>query len=154
MCVLGFCLSLYHVCARTHTTHMTHMTHTSITHTSITQGPSATIKSHHNVGGLPDRMKLKVRACVCVLSARVCFKCVCVKRVCISLTQGDTHLHTHNSLTHTRKHPLIHTHQNSSSSPSASSSRTRCAPSASPSAWTRNPCGGTPSRYVCVYVCV
>ena len=27
---------------------------------SATGGPSATIKSHHNVGGLPDRMKLKV----------------------------------------------------------------------------------------------
>src|SRR5512143_3084668 len=24
------------------------------------KGPSATIKSHHNVGGLPDRMKLKL----------------------------------------------------------------------------------------------
>jgi len=24
------------------------------------KGPSATIKSHHNVGGLPDKMKLKV----------------------------------------------------------------------------------------------
>jgi len=27
---------------------------------SVTGGPSATIKSHHNVGGLPDFMKLKV----------------------------------------------------------------------------------------------
>jgi GMP synthase (glutamine-hydrolysing) len=27
---------------------------------SVTGGPSATIKSHHNVGGLPDYMKLKV----------------------------------------------------------------------------------------------
>ena len=27
---------------------------------SATGGPSATIKSHHNVGGLPDFMKLKV----------------------------------------------------------------------------------------------
>jgi len=27
---------------------------------SVHGGPSATIKSHHNVGGLPDRMKLKV----------------------------------------------------------------------------------------------
>jgi len=27
---------------------------------SATGGPSATIKSHHNVGGLPDYMKLKV----------------------------------------------------------------------------------------------
>ena len=26
---------------------------------SATGGPSATIKSHHNVGGLPDYMKLK-----------------------------------------------------------------------------------------------
>jgi len=24
------------------------------------KGPSATIKSHHNVGGLPERMKLKL----------------------------------------------------------------------------------------------
>ncbi|MBK8416650.1 MAG: hypothetical protein IPL22_20340 [Bacteroidetes bacterium] len=24
------------------------------------KGPSATIKSHHNVGGLPEKMKLKV----------------------------------------------------------------------------------------------
>jgi GMP synthase (glutamine-hydrolysing) len=24
------------------------------------KGPSATIKSHHNVGGLPDYMKLKI----------------------------------------------------------------------------------------------
>ena len=29
-------------------------------------GPSATIKSHHNVGGLPDYMKLKIaEPCVC-----------------------------------------------------------------------------------------
>ena len=28
--------------------------------TSATGGPSATIKSHHNVGGLPERMKLKL----------------------------------------------------------------------------------------------
>ena len=27
---------------------------------SFTGGPSVTIKSHHNVGGLPDRMKLKL----------------------------------------------------------------------------------------------
>ena len=27
---------------------------------SVSGGPSATIKSHHNVGGLPDFMKLKV----------------------------------------------------------------------------------------------
>jgi GMP synthase (glutamine-hydrolysing) len=27
---------------------------------SVTGGPSATIKSHHNVGGLPERMKLKL----------------------------------------------------------------------------------------------
>ncbi len=27
---------------------------------SVTGGPSVTIKSHHNVGGLPDRMKLKL----------------------------------------------------------------------------------------------
>ena len=27
---------------------------------SATGGPSATIKSHHNVGGLPEKMKLKV----------------------------------------------------------------------------------------------
>ncbi|TYA83744.1 GMP synthase (glutamine-hydrolyzing), partial [Seonamhaeicola marinus] len=27
---------------------------------SATGGPSATIKSHHNVGGLPDFMKLKI----------------------------------------------------------------------------------------------
>lgn len=27
---------------------------------SVSGGPSATIKSHHNVGGLPDRMKLKL----------------------------------------------------------------------------------------------
>ena len=27
---------------------------------SVTGGPSATIKSHHNVGGLPDFMKLKI----------------------------------------------------------------------------------------------
>ena len=27
---------------------------------SATGGPSATIKSHHNVGGLPDYMKLQV----------------------------------------------------------------------------------------------
>ena len=27
---------------------------------SVTGGPSATIKSHHNVGGLPDYMKLKI----------------------------------------------------------------------------------------------
>jgi GMP synthase (glutamine-hydrolysing) len=26
----------------------------------LVKGPSATIKSHHNVGGLPDFMKLKV----------------------------------------------------------------------------------------------
>ncbi len=27
---------------------------------SVNGGPSATIKSHHNVGGLPDFMKLKI----------------------------------------------------------------------------------------------
>ena len=26
------------------------------------KGPSATIKSHHNVGGLPEKMKLKIAA--------------------------------------------------------------------------------------------
>jgi hypothetical protein len=38
---------------------------------SFTGGPSVTIKSHHNVGGLPDRMNMTVKTVgvmECVLS--------------------------------------------------------------------------------------
>jgi GMP synthase (glutamine-hydrolysing) len=56
---------------------------------SATGGPSATIKSHHNVGGLPDYMKLKV-----VEPLRALFKDE-VRRVGRSLNIDDNILNRH-----------------------------------------------------------
>lgn len=56
---------------------------------SATGGPSATIKSHHNVGGLPDYMKLKV-----VEPLRMLFKDE-VRRVGASLGIPDDRLGRH-----------------------------------------------------------
>lgn len=53
---------------------------------SATGGPSATIKSHHNVGGLPDFMKLKV-----VEPLKMLFKDE-VRRVGKSMAVGDERL--------------------------------------------------------------
>ncbi len=41
---------------------------------SFTGGPSVTIKSHHNVGGLPERMNMKLRRGSCASSSRT--RCV------------------------------------------------------------------------------
>jgi len=56
---------------------------------SATGGPSATIKSHHNVGGLPDFMKLKV-----VEPLKMLFKDE-VRRVGRSMAIGDERLGRH-----------------------------------------------------------
>ncbi|MBU2946907.1 glutamine-hydrolyzing GMP synthase [Zobellia uliginosa] len=56
---------------------------------SATGGPSATIKSHHNVGGLPDYMKLKV-----VEPLKMLFKDE-VRRVGKSMDVGDERLGRH-----------------------------------------------------------
>ncbi len=56
---------------------------------SATGGPSKTIKSHHNVGGLPDYMKLKV-----VEPLRLLFKDE-VRRVGISLNMDDALIQRH-----------------------------------------------------------
>ncbi|MCW5517274.1 glutamine-hydrolyzing GMP synthase [Muriicola sp. Z0-33] len=56
---------------------------------SATGGPSATIKSHHNVGGLPDFMKLKV-----VEPLKMLFKDE-VRRVGASMDVGDERLGRH-----------------------------------------------------------
>ncbi|MFM1931596.1 MAG: hypothetical protein RL226_899 [Bacteroidota bacterium] len=56
---------------------------------SATGGPSATIKSHHNVGGLPDYMKLKI-----VEPLRLLFKDE-VRRVGAALGVKDSILHRH-----------------------------------------------------------
>ncbi|MBC6999936.1 glutamine-hydrolyzing GMP synthase [Cytophaga sp. FL35] len=56
---------------------------------SATGGPSATIKSHHNVGGLPDFMKLKV-----VEPLKMLFKDE-VRRVGKSMAIGDERLGRH-----------------------------------------------------------
>lgn len=56
---------------------------------SATGGPSATIKSHHNVGGLPDFMKLKV-----VEPLKMLFKDE-VRRVGKSMDVGDERLGRH-----------------------------------------------------------
>ncbi len=56
---------------------------------SATGGPSATIKSHHNVGGLPDYMKLKV-----VEPLRMLFKDE-VRRVGASMDIGEERLGRH-----------------------------------------------------------
>lgn len=56
---------------------------------SATGGPSATIKSHHNVGGLPDFMKLKV-----VEPLKMLFKDE-VRRVGKSMAVGDERLGRH-----------------------------------------------------------
>ncbi len=56
---------------------------------SVSGGPSATIKSHHNVGGLPDYMKLKI-----VEPLRMIFKDE-VRRVGRSLGISDTLLGRH-----------------------------------------------------------
>ena len=56
---------------------------------SATGGPSATIKSHHNVGGLPDFMKLKV-----VEPLKMLFKDE-VRRVGASLGIEDERLGRH-----------------------------------------------------------
>lgn len=56
---------------------------------SATGGPSKTIKSHHNVGGLPDYMKLKV-----VEPLRLLFKDE-VRRVGKSLDMADSLLQRH-----------------------------------------------------------
>ena len=56
---------------------------------SATGGPSATIKSHHNVGGLPDFMKLKV-----VEPLKMLFKDE-VRRVGASLAIADERLGRH-----------------------------------------------------------
>lgn len=56
---------------------------------SVTGGPSATIKSHHNVGGLPDFMKLKV-----VEPLKMLFKDE-VRRVGASLKIDDERLGRH-----------------------------------------------------------
>ncbi|HET8735572.1 MAG TPA: GMP synthase (glutamine-hydrolyzing), partial [Pricia sp.] len=56
---------------------------------SATGGPSATIKSHHNVGGLPDFMKLKV-----VEPLKMLFKDE-VRRVGKSMAIGDERLWRH-----------------------------------------------------------
>ncbi len=56
---------------------------------SATGGPSKTIKSHHNVGGLPDYMKLKV-----VEPLRLLFKDE-VRRVGKSMDMDDTILQRH-----------------------------------------------------------
>lgn len=56
---------------------------------SATGGPSATIKSHHNVGGLPDFMKLKV-----VEPLKMLFKDE-VRRVGKSMNVGDERLGRH-----------------------------------------------------------
>jgi GMP synthase (glutamine-hydrolysing) len=56
---------------------------------SATGGPSATIKSHHNVGGLPDFMKLKV-----VEPLKMLFKDE-VRRVGASLGIGEERLGRH-----------------------------------------------------------
>jgi len=56
---------------------------------SGTGGPSATIKSHHNVGGLPDFMKLKV-----VEPLKMLFKDE-VRRVGKSMNVGDERLGRH-----------------------------------------------------------
>lgn len=52
-------------------------------------GPSATIKSHHNVGGLPEKMHLKV-----VEPLRLLFKDE-VRRVGMALSMPDEILHRH-----------------------------------------------------------
>lgn len=56
---------------------------------SVTGGPSATIKSHHNVGGLPDYMKLKV-----VEPLKMLFKDE-VRRVGASMEIDDERLGRH-----------------------------------------------------------
>ena len=56
---------------------------------SVTGGPSATIKSHHNVGGLPDFMKLKV-----IEPLKMLFKDE-VRRVGASLKIADERLGRH-----------------------------------------------------------
>ncbi|CAM4314332.1 glutamine-hydrolyzing GMP synthase [Zobellia nedashkovskayae] len=56
---------------------------------SATGGPSATIKSHHNVGGLPDFMKLKI-----VEPLRMLFKDE-VRRVGKSMAIGEERLGRH-----------------------------------------------------------
>ncbi|MCK5443027.1 MAG: glutamine-hydrolyzing GMP synthase [Maribacter sp.] len=56
---------------------------------SVTGGPSATIKSHHNVGGLPDYMKLKV-----VEPLKMLFKDE-VRRVGASMKIDDERLGRH-----------------------------------------------------------
>ena len=56
---------------------------------SATGGPSATIKSHHNVGGLPDFMKLKV-----VEPLKMLFKDE-VRRVGASMNVGEERLGRH-----------------------------------------------------------
>ncbi len=56
---------------------------------SVTGGPSATIKSHHNVGGLPDFMKLKV-----VEPLKMLFKDE-VRRVGASMEVGEERLGRH-----------------------------------------------------------
>ena len=56
---------------------------------SATGGPSATIKSHHNVGGLPDFMKLKV-----VEPLKMLFKDE-VRRVGASMAVGEERLGRH-----------------------------------------------------------
>ncbi|MGB5554073.1 MAG: glutamine-hydrolyzing GMP synthase [Flavobacteriaceae bacterium] len=56
---------------------------------SVTGGPSATIKSHHNVGGLPDFMKLKV-----VEPLKMLFKDE-VRRVGASMNVGEERLGRH-----------------------------------------------------------
>ncbi|MGB5821161.1 MAG: glutamine-hydrolyzing GMP synthase [Saonia sp.] len=56
---------------------------------SVTGGPSATIKSHHNVGGLPDFMKLNV-----VEPLKMLFKDE-VRRVGRSLEIGESRLGRH-----------------------------------------------------------
>ena len=56
---------------------------------SVTGGPSATIKSHHNVGGLPDYMKLKI-----LEPLRMIFKDE-VRRVGKSLAIDNTILRRH-----------------------------------------------------------
>ena len=53
------------------------------------KGPSATIKSHHNVGGLPEKMKLKV-----VEPLKYLFKDE-VRKVGLSLNISQAHLNRH-----------------------------------------------------------
>ncbi|MDD3876292.1 MAG: glutamine-hydrolyzing GMP synthase [Bacteroidales bacterium] len=53
------------------------------------KGPSATIKSHHNVGGLPEKMKLKV-----VEPLKFLFKDE-VRKVGLTLNISDSHLNRH-----------------------------------------------------------